>query len=54
LWRSFIYPSLRLDYQGRPLKVTKDENAMPDERWYYDNPETCSSTKQHLTHDMKA
>jgi hypothetical protein len=54
LWSSFIYPGLRLDYQGRLLKVTWDENAMPDERWYYDNSETYSSTKQHLTHGMKA
>jgi hypothetical protein len=54
LWHSFVHPGLRLDYEGHSLKVTKDENAMLDERWYYDNPETLSSTKEHLTHDMEA
>ncbi|KAF5579561.1 alkanal monooxygenase [Fusarium subglutinans] len=53
MWKSFIYPGLRLDYTGRRLVITKEENEMPDEPWFYDGSETFSNTKEYLSQGMK-
>ncbi|KAI1010000.1 hypothetical protein LB503_011421 [Fusarium chuoi] len=53
MWKSFIYPGLRLDYKGRRLVITKEENEMPDEPWFYDGSETFSNTKEYLSQGMK-
>jgi fatty acid desaturase len=52
IWRSFIYPGLRLDYKGHPLLISKEENEMPDEPWFYNGTETYSSTQEYLAHGM--
>ncbi|KAF5615448.1 alkanal monooxygenase [Fusarium sp. NRRL 52700] len=54
MWKSFIYPGLRLDYTGRRLVITKEENEMPDEPWFYDGSETFSNTKEYLSQDPTA
>ncbi|KAF5562337.1 hypothetical protein FNAPI_3233 [Fusarium napiforme] len=51
IWKSFIYPGLRVDYTGRPLVITKEENEMRDEPWFYDGSETFSNTKEYLSQD---
>ncbi|KAI6760410.1 hypothetical protein HG530_009270 [Fusarium avenaceum] len=45
MWRTFIYPGLRLDYKGNRLIITKEEYEMPDEPWFYNEAETFSTTK---------
>ncbi|KAF5695398.1 alkanal monooxygenase [Fusarium denticulatum] len=54
MWKSFIYPGLRLDYKGRRLVITREENEMPDEPWFYDGSETFSNTKEYLSQDTKS
>ncbi|KAF5574202.1 hypothetical protein FPCIR_13699 [Fusarium pseudocircinatum] len=54
MWKSFIYPGLRLDYKGRRLVITKEENEMPDEPWFYDGSETFSNTKEYLSQGCQA
>ena len=53
MWRSFIYPGLRLDYKGHPLLISKVENEMPDEPGFYNEMETYSNTQEYLAHGMK-
>ncbi|KAF4334958.1 amino-acid oxidase [Fusarium beomiforme] len=53
MWKSFIYPGIRLDYTGRPLVVTKEEHEMPDEPWFYQDAETFSNTKEYLAQGME-
>lgn len=52
MWRSFIYPGLRLDYKGHSLLISKEENEMPDEPWFYNETETYSNTQEYLSHGM--
>ncbi|KFA80879.1 hypothetical protein S40288_11604 [Stachybotrys chartarum IBT 40288] len=50
MWRSFIYPGLRLDYKGHPLLISKEENEMPDEPWFYNETETYSNIQEYRAH----
>jgi hypothetical protein len=45
MWCSFVWPGLRLNWQGRPLLITKEENLMLDQPWFYEDSETDSSEK---------
>lgn len=40
IFKTFIFPGIRLDYLGKPLKLPPIE---PDQAWYYDTIETYSS-----------
>jgi fatty acid desaturase len=53
MWRTFIYPGLRLDYKGNRLIITKEEYEMPDEPWFYNEAETFSNTKEYLAKGME-
>ncbi|KAK8130835.1 hypothetical protein PG984_007273 [Apiospora sp. TS-2023a] len=53
IWRSFIWPGVRLDYLGKPLVLTKEEMEMKNEPWFYEEEETFSSEKEYLTSQMK-
>ncbi|KAH6959421.1 fatty acid desaturase-domain-containing protein [Fusarium avenaceum] len=53
MWRTFIYPGLRLDYKGNRLIITKEEYDMPDEPWFYNEAETFSTTKEYLAKGME-
>ncbi|KAF3020081.1 hypothetical protein E8E14_002514 [Neopestalotiopsis sp. 37M] len=52
MWRSFIWPGIRLDFRGQPLVITKEEMDMEDEPWLYEQDETYSSTKEYLAEGM--
>jgi hypothetical protein len=53
MWRTFIYPGLRLDYRGEPLVITKEEMEMEDQPWFYEVDETYSGTNEYLAQGMK-
>ncbi|RYO19307.1 hypothetical protein AA0113_g10699 [Alternaria arborescens] len=53
IWRCFIYPGHRLDYKGHRLLISKEENEMPDEPWFYNGSETYSDTQEYLAHGMR-
>jgi len=45
IWRTFVWPGIRVDYTGKPLVLPP---AQPDEPWFYEQPETYSS-QEHFT-----
>lgn len=53
IWRCFVYPGHRLDYKGHRLLISKEENEMPDEPWFYNGSETYSDTQEYLAHGMR-
>lgn len=53
MWRSFVWPGIRLDYRGKPLVLTREEIEMKNEPWLYEEEETFSSEKEYLTSHMK-
>ncbi|KAK8045197.1 hypothetical protein PG993_005221 [Apiospora rasikravindrae] len=53
MWRSFIWPGIRLDYRGKPLVLTKEELEMQNEPWLYEQEETFSTEEEYLASDMK-
>ncbi|KAK8098526.1 uncharacterized protein PG998_014012 [Apiospora kogelbergensis] len=53
IWRTFVWPGVRLDYRGNPLVLTKEEIEMQNEPWLYDQEETFSTEKEYLARDMK-
>ena len=53
MFRAFIYPGIRLDWQGNPLIITKEEKEMKDEPWMYEQDETYSSKDEYLASGMK-
>ncbi|KAH6640055.1 fatty acid desaturase-domain-containing protein [Truncatella angustata] len=53
MWRTFVWPGLRLDYRGNPVVFTKEEMEMQDEPWHYDVAETFSENKEYLPAGMK-
>lgn len=40
IFRTFIYPGIRIDYLGKPLVLPAEQ---PEEPWFYDSNETFSS-----------
>ncbi|ETS84326.1 hypothetical protein PFICI_02351 [Pestalotiopsis fici W106-1] len=52
MWRTFIWPGVRLDFRGNPLVITKEEMEMKDEPWIYEQDETYSSNKEYLPEGM--
>ncbi|KAH0431942.1 hypothetical protein CcaCcLH18_06769 [Colletotrichum camelliae] len=54
MWRNFIYPGLHVDYKGKLLIITKEEDEMPDEPWFYTESETFSNKKEYLADNMQS
>ncbi|KAI1126480.1 fatty acid desaturase-domain-containing protein [Nemania abortiva] len=52
MWRTFIWPGVRLDFRGNPLVITKKELEMEDESWAYGTSETSSTSDQYLLGGM--
>ncbi|KAI5460519.1 fatty acid desaturase-domain-containing protein [Mariannaea sp. PMI_226] len=53
MWRTFIWPGVRLDYLGKPLILTKEEMEMRDEPWLYKQEETYSTNEEYLADGME-
>lgn len=53
MFRTFIYPGVRLDYKGEPLVVSQEEKEMKDEPWGYEVDETYSKSEEYLADTMK-
>jgi len=43
IWRTFVWPGLRVDFTGKPLILPPDE---PDQPWFYAHDETYSTKEQ--------
>jgi fatty acid desaturase len=52
-WRTFVWPGIRLDWQGRPLVITQEEKGMKDEPWMYEIDETYSGNGEYLAKGMR-
>lgn len=46
IWRTFVWPGIRLDWRGKPLVITKEEKEMKDLPWNYDQGETYSMQQE--------
>jgi hypothetical protein len=53
MWRSFIWPGVRLDWRGEKLVISQEEREMKNEPWFYDHAETFSSEQEYLADGMK-
>ena len=40
MWRTFVWPGVRVDFKGQPVDIGPD---VPDEPWFYDMQETYST-----------
>ncbi|KAH8889154.1 hypothetical protein GQ53DRAFT_653010 [Thozetella sp. PMI_491] len=53
MWRTFVWPGIRVDWRGKPLILTKEEIEMKDEPWFYEQEETYSKNEEYLAEGMK-
>ncbi|KAI9147204.1 hypothetical protein HJFPF1_13238 [Paramyrothecium foliicola] len=53
MWRTFIWPGIRVDFLGNPIVFTKEEMEAKDEPWFYDQEETYSKNEEYLVDGMK-
>jgi fatty acid desaturase len=53
MWRSFVWPGVRLNFRGETLVITQEDMEVRDEPWFYDQKETYSTEAEYLAEGME-